>query len=88
MKKYFFYSLTGSGVVSLQFPNTADSFGVIKSGKIYQIKTTLGASFTSISEGDEISETSLLAAIDNDFPDAQVMAESVDNKVTTMLTVV
>lgn len=85
MKKYFFYSSTGSGIVSLQYPQAADSFGVVKNPIVYQIKLTSGAVLTGVNEGDLITETALIAAIVAAFSGAKVILERTNAKVLTAL---
>jgi hypothetical protein len=60
MRKYFFYSATGTGIVSLQFPSVANSSGVAQNGKIYQIKLKAGGAALSLNEGDTTTEAALI----------------------------
>lgn len=84
MKKYYFYSATGSGVVSLQFPGAASSVGVAQNGKVYQVKSTTGV-IAGVTEGSAFTEAALVAAIVAAFAGAKVTVETIDSKSVFLL---
>jgi hypothetical protein len=81
MKKYYFYSATGTGVISLQFPSVADNNGVEQDGKIYQVKLSpSAAALTTVVEGNHISEAALITALTTAYSGAKVSVEYIGSK--------
>lgn len=75
MKKYFFYSAGGQGIITLQFPQAADSFGVVKDPILYKIKLTPGTTIAGLNEGDLISEAALMIKLKATFVNVKVVVE-------------
>lgn len=76
MKRYFFYGSSGQGIVVLQYPNTADSFGNEQSPVVYQTKFTEGTSIASIYPGALMDYATMKAAIVAAYSDAAIMVET------------